>query len=300
MMRGRTIYYRNRRILVFCGEKRNTPRSIYDLFSTAAETATTGENTETFTTDTNAFPESESGGAVGSDDDTFITSATKRTKSESGISITQTAQGTVYRHVMASVDDDISIGNNTEAIKTVSTFSKGKSGAATGETVETFKTYIPKFTESNEGIATGESNEDFITSHHNEAEAESGIATGQNVEPYNESPKIIVAGVYGSQNDIRPLENLNISWLPITYISNNSRLITRDALSVEYKSGYSKWFLYFWWQGTQVSMGSAYEASETACYWVISSLDGHFTITSDTEVTNEQFTIFNRYFKLIE
>lgn len=298
-MRGRTIYYRNRRILVFCGEKRNTPHSANDLFSTAAETATTGENTETFTTDTNAFPESESGGAVGSDDDTFITFESKQAERESEISLPHTINGTVYRHIMASVGDDVSISNSTKAIKTISTLSKGKSGASTGETVKTFKTYIPKFTESNEGIATGEKNNDFITSQHYEAESESGISTRQNVEPYNETPKIIIAGVYGSQNDIRPLENLNIS-LPITYISNNSRLITRDALSVEYKSGYSKWFLYFWWQGTQVSMGSAYEASETACYWVISSLDGHFTITSDTEVTNEQFTIFNRYFKLIE
>lgn len=299
-MRGRTIYYNNRRILVFCGYKRNTPHSIYDVFGRAAETATTGENTETFITETNNFPESESGGAVGNDDEAFITSATRQIKAESGVSLAQTADGVAYSQVMALVDDNMSTGNNAEMIKTGSVLSKAKSGATTGANGETIKTPVPKFTESRETVETGENNDDFITSHHNEAEAESGISTRQSAEAVVRSTSIIYAGDYESRASIliSDLEALDIENIPF-YEDFYGEIFVYNELIVD-PSKAEVWGMIVEDDVLQrIAEEEILDDPPTIFRWRIENENQRFTVTADTTVTAEQYEIFNRYFQLV-
>lgn len=301
-MRGRTIYYRNRRILVFCGYKRNTPRPIYDLFSTAAETARTGENNETFITESNDFAESESGGAVGSDNESFISIASQQPETDSGISITHTAKGTIYNDVFALADNGIVVGNNSESIPTESKLSKAKSGTTTGASGETIKTLVPKFTESTEVVAAGESNKDFITSHHNQAESESGISTLQNAEAYNEQPtqNVIRAGKYATNAYVLPFEAVSIN-IPIHFYSSIvENYDNATGINVEYFA--SVWVIdpiNATYSNALASNCDYFDTGNIDDYWHIFTDDGTFTVTADTEVTAEQYTIFNRYFQLV-
>ncbi len=290
-MRGRAIYFQNRRILVFCGYKRNTPRPIYDLFSTAAETATAGENNETLITDTNNFPESESGGAVGSDEEAFITSAEQQAEIESGISIAQTVKGTVYTDILALADNGIIINNNSEAIKTELKLSKTKSGTTSRENAETIKTPIPKFTESKETATTGENNDGFITSHFNEAEAESGISTRQNAEPYNEQPTpqtVIAAGIYAGNSGISAPVVFEIA-LPIRYMYGGDEA---NALSIEFDSNGG---VVAWRDKSQEDGDYIGGVTPQGDLFLITD-DAMIAVTADTEVTETEYMQFHKYF----
>lgn len=312
-MRGRTIYYQNRRILVFCGEKRNTPHSANDVFSTAAETARTGENAETFVTDTNDFAESESGGAIGSDDDTFITSS-ERTTSENGLFLSHIAQGTVYADVYAMANDELSLVNNTKATNTETRLGNSENGIITGKTAQAVKTMV-KLSESVEDIATGNQSEAIKTEQHERAEAESGIsaqqentanntnallteaesaiAAGQNVEPYVEQPtRTISAGRYASRTDITTVEAVYID-IPLSYIDETETQVTAASMEVKkyYIFGTLAWLL----DADSSVLGNYYNNQ-----WLLLLGEGEttFTVLQDTTVTLTQYNLFFRYFEL--
>lgn len=315
-MRGRTIYYNNRRILVFCGYKRNTPHSIYDVFGRAAETATTGENNETFTTESNEFAESESGGAAGSDNDTFITNAAQQAETQIGISITQTAKANVYVDVYGAANSDLLLINDTNAINTETKLSNAESGVATLETAQALKTTV-RLSESENAIGTGNESEAIKTEQHERAEAESGISSQQEIKAKNTSALFVenesgistrqeaeanvtertvtlMAGKYDPRDDITDFTAFHID-IPFSYVDTDDEqqpTYYANSIETEYKfiAAFQArtWVMNFDSQTIAMYIGNPY-------FWGCPSI----TVLQNTEVPLSQYYIFLRYFRFV-
>lgn len=308
-MRGRTIYYRNRRILVFCGKKKNTPHSENDIYSTAAETATTGENTEARTTESSEFSEAESGNALGSDDETFITN-TQRAEVENGISIPHKAKGTVNRQVLATVENGLSIPDDIKSLNTESALSKAESGASTHHTAQALKT-VSRLSEAVENMATGNQGKTIKTEQHERAEAESGVSSQQEIkakktsallseaesgistrqynEPYVEQPTIdIPAGTYEPRNDIASYEAFYLD-IPFSYIDDDEQLYYGNSIETKYE------YIMQAWGWTMYFDGSLHAIAMGTYFWNCPTI----TVTQTTAATVEQFRIFNKYFRRV-
>lgn len=308
-MRGRTIYYRNRRILVFCGKKKNTPHSENDIYSTAAETATTGENTEARTTESSEFSEAESGNALGSDDDTFITTS-KQANAENGVSVSHKAIGTVYTDVYGASTNDLSIVNDIKATNTESRLSNAESGASTYETAQALKTTV-RLSEAENVIATGNDTEAIKTERHERAEAESGISAQQEIkakytnsllseaesgistrqdnEPYVEQPTVdILAGTYNPRDDITNYKALQLD-IPFSYINDEEQLVYANSISVTYEYILQAW-------GWVLRFDSSIIAISLGTYfWGCPTIN----VLQTTAATVEQYQIFTRYFRFV-
>ena len=309
-MRGRTIYYQNRRILVFCGEKRKMPHSVNDEFATTAETATIGENAEARTTETSESAESESGGAIGSADDPLITSS-ELTEAASGISTLQTANAVVYRHVMGSVSGGVAIvneskalhsgsklalpkgdmilGNETKAIPSTSLFSETDEGIASGNESEAIKTAQNEKAEAESGISSIQEIGAKTTGTAKISEAASGISTLQDVEGYVEQPTVdIPSGVYNPRNDISNYEAFRLE-IPFSYINDIDQLVYANSIETKYVYVMQAWGWQIYFDDTPVGL------SLGSYFWGCPSI----TVLQTTAATIEQFAIFNRYFQRI-
>jgi hypothetical protein len=161
-MRGRTIYYLNRRILVFCGNKKKKPRSKDDKLGTAHNAGTIGENLEPHNSES-VLGDVQSGESLNSDDDSFVTSASQRTKSKSGISLGQTTEGNAKSGKFSTAQSGMSIDQFVNEHINDSQIGEVKENIGIGDQTDTFKTAINKFADAEEIALMKSENESFET-----------------------------------------------------------------------------------------------------------------------------------------
>lgn len=196
---------------------------------------------------------------------------------------------------LEAVNDGAAVKQYTETLTADCVFHEADDGTGAGENVEMFKTVVPVWGEGSNGGGFGEDAEGVIFDSAY-AGANSGEAFGNEAEAYVETPttpNIIAAGVYRGKTNVTDIEAIDIN-LPVECTYNGTvysfvRIANANRLNIYgyYSGGGSEHFA-----AIITLMGNPYV--------FIRSDDYCMTVTSDTEVDETQYDIFNNYFEQIQ
>lgn len=174
-MRGRTIYFQNRRILVFCGKKRKQPHSDNDVFGYAADEIVVSESVSaTARNGENLFAENENGAAFGDAAKTVTTEAVQTPvvspeEGEGGaLGLPSEDDGIVTTPVYDSANAGFLIAHNVDKNGVITTdqplIERDKPHLSFGEANEEIKTRLSRFDEAEEqGLSFREENNHIKT-----------------------------------------------------------------------------------------------------------------------------------------
>lgn len=179
-MRGRTIYFQDRRILVFCGKKRIQPHSKNDRFSAVDEEILIGESAELKNTDS-VLTEAKSGAAVSDIDEPLITTANSRPLIDEKIALGNNTDGAANMSRFSEVESGVSIDQHIDGKAHILRHGKVNSDISIGENAETRKGANPIFTEAVENITAGANADTFKTAVPKRDSAAAGLFIGENI-----------------------------------------------------------------------------------------------------------------------
>lgn len=169
-MRGRTIYFQNRRILIFCGKKRKQPHSDNDVFGYAADEIVLSESVSaTARNGENLFAENENGAAFGDAAKTVTTEAvqTPVVSPEEGdggaLGLPSEDDGIVTTPVYDSANTGFLIAHNVDKNGVITTdqplIERDKPHFSFGDANKEIKTRLSRFDEAEEqGLSFREEN----------------------------------------------------------------------------------------------------------------------------------------------
>lgn len=315
-MRGRTIYYLNRRILVFCGHKKKEPHSVNDVFGTAKCNFPASENIEgikvnsdlaeskknllvsinsnnSFLTQNSYFSESDESLSF-EDKAAAYTNIVRFGSNKKGIAVDNQTSAKWSQSHIGSADSDILAKHESKAIPTGSFLANRKDEIILSDSAETIKTQIPVLTNETANAIFKSKIKRFKTSNNVQGGIDNNISIRHSASAYNEEPtRIISAGKYSSRTDITNFEPMQIN-IPISYMDDVGGEVTASLLEVKYMYilGTYDWVLLADSQIIGIHYGNQW-------LFIFSESESTFTVMQDTTVTLTQFNLFYRYFRLV-
>ena len=256
-------------------------------------------NNEEHITDTNVRPLIKSRNDI-SDSLNGITYDSLFPRSESRILINQNIDGKAHIMRLGKVDTDISIGENAETLKTESPlFTESINDIVTGSNADTFKTSVIKRDSAAAGLFIGGGGTAQKYSYAT-ASVKSGVGIIQAAEANVDVGTTVKSGWYTTQDDISPIETFKIE-LPLYFVYagtayNGDYITYRDIGNNSYKLCLG----YYVTGGSRDNSCGGYTYVDGKPRWMMSFLgNSQFSVTQDTQLSQENFEIFSRNFKLI-
>lgn len=200
-MRGRTIYFQGRRILVFCGEKKNKPHSTNDRFGNANAEIPVGENTEIKNT-ASEFGESDDAAELANNDDSIVTITNARPQVDNSAEVGQKITASPTATIRGESKSGAEINQRINGAALILRNGKAKTGIAVGENTETLTESNPMFGAAAEDISAGHKADTFTALGIKRDSAAAGLFIGENIasKKYTFLSASVKSGVGEGQN----------------------------------------------------------------------------------------------------